>query len=318
MKKLIAVFLLFALLLTACGEANVDTSSQDVSSEIVSQESSEETSSVEDTGSADVSSENEEDLAQFYVEKAKESLAVENPQEIIDALKAKDENFEKEINGEGVVFEFDTYPLIQVYEYSLREYAETGKITPRPTEQYFAEAVSAKTGEFAGVVEITLAGDYPGISMYGNYSTSGCDFLSNIKRISAFLTANGFNAEKLSVKAVAMGSGMGNCFYVTDSVKEAIIAMSESDYKGTTIDEYAFFSRCATDTYGMVLLNDETLSKVKEIKAEWDRMDEELKQYKDRGENPPTGGDQTVAFATLGVTMAVLAVAYEIKRRKIA
>lgn len=36
MKKLIAVFLLLALLLTACGEANIDTSSQDVSSETVS------------------------------------------------------------------------------------------------------------------------------------------------------------------------------------------------------------------------------------------------------------------------------------------
>ncbi len=36
MKKLISVFLLFVLLLTACGETNVDTSSQDISSEMVS------------------------------------------------------------------------------------------------------------------------------------------------------------------------------------------------------------------------------------------------------------------------------------------
>ena len=42
MKKLIAVFLLFVLLLTACGETNVDTSSQDVSSETVSGEVSSE------------------------------------------------------------------------------------------------------------------------------------------------------------------------------------------------------------------------------------------------------------------------------------
>ncbi len=42
MKKLISVFLLFALLLTACGETNVDTSSQDVSSVVVSSEDSSE------------------------------------------------------------------------------------------------------------------------------------------------------------------------------------------------------------------------------------------------------------------------------------
>lgn len=42
MKKLISVFLLFVLLLTACGEANIDTSSQDVSSVVVSSEDSSE------------------------------------------------------------------------------------------------------------------------------------------------------------------------------------------------------------------------------------------------------------------------------------
>lgn len=250
-----------------------------------------------------------------YADKGAKSVYIEDAKGFIEKFEALD--LVKESYKEyGIKVNPDT--IMPMYEYSLREYAETGKIAPRPTEHYFAEAVSAKTGEFAGIVEITLAGDYPGISTYGNYSTSGCDFLSNIKRISAFLTANGFNAEKLSVKAVAMGSGMGNCFYVTDSEKEAIIAMSESDYKGTTIDEYAFFSRCATDTNDMVLLNDETLAKVKEIKAEWDRMDEQLQQYKDRGENPPTGGDESVAFVTLGVIMTALILVYEIKRRRVA
>ena len=42
MKKTIAVLLLFALLLTACGETNIDTSSQDVSSVVVSSEDSSE------------------------------------------------------------------------------------------------------------------------------------------------------------------------------------------------------------------------------------------------------------------------------------
>lgn len=250
-----------------------------------------------------------------YADKGAKSVYIEDAKGFIEKFEALD-SVKESYKEYGIKVNPDT--IMPMYEYSLREYAETGKITPRSTEQYFAEAVSAKTGEFAGAVEITIAGDYPGISMYGNYSTSGCDFLSNIKRISSFLTANGFNAEKLSVKAVAMGSGMGNCFYVTDSVKEAIIAMSESDYKGTTIDEYAFFSRCATDTYGMVLLNDETLAKVKEIKAEWDKMDEEYSQYAKEGRNPPTGGDDTVAYATLGVVLISLCAVCEIKRRRTA
>ncbi len=42
MKKVITIFLFFALLLTACGETSADTSSQDISSEMVSGEVSSE------------------------------------------------------------------------------------------------------------------------------------------------------------------------------------------------------------------------------------------------------------------------------------
>ena len=48
MKKTIAVILLFALLLTACGETNIDTSSQDVSSVVVSSEGSSESETTTD------------------------------------------------------------------------------------------------------------------------------------------------------------------------------------------------------------------------------------------------------------------------------
>ena len=249
MKKLIAVFLLLALLLTACGEANIDTSSQDISSEIVSQESREASSDAE-ISSADVSSESEETPSYVYARKGEESLFVEDAKEIIESFKVKDDTFETEAKRKGANIHSVSNSLIQVYEYTLDEYAETGKIKPRATNRYY------------------YRDDYVITEREESVSISNQELIP-FKDITDKLKEMKIDAEAMAATLVEIAD-LGRCYYVEDGQTQMLVPAQdiEDSYMFENAAMLLFYDTSDGKPYNCIILNDATQLRAKGVVAD--------------------------------------------------
>ena len=274
MKKILSIMLLSALLLTSCTEPNVDTSSQDSSSETVSQESSEAPSNAE-TSSADVSSESEETPSYVYARRGEESLYVKNAQEIIDALKAKDGDFQANAKREDANFNPVSSNLIQVYEYTLKEYAETGKIEPRPTQRYY----------YRDSWFISEHEDMVSISNLGNRAYGLIPFKDKVYVLEELQ----INIKTMNVTLVEVVD-LGLYYYVDDGQTQILIASKDVD-GGYALDNSAMLLLYDTTDgkpYNCIFLNENIQLRAKGIIAD----EEEYSQimYEKYGENNTTTG----------------------------
>lgn len=273
MKKTLSIMLLSALLLCSCTEPSADNSSQDISSEIVSQESSEASSNAE-ISSADVSSEGEETPSYVYARRGEESLFVEDAKEIIESFKVKDDTFEAEAKRKGANIHSVSNSLIQVYEYTLDEYAETGKINPRATNRYY------------------YCDDYVITEHEDSVSISNQELIP-FKDITDKLREMKIDAEAMAVTLVEIAN-LGRCYYVDDGQTELLVPAQdiEDSYTFDNAAMLLFYDTSGGKPYNCIILNDTTQLRAKGVAADEEEYAQMIREMieKDGPASAFTGG----------------------------
>ncbi len=249
--------------------------------------------------------------AVFAEKQSSNGTYAENQEEIaekfesIERVKAFYEKFGVKIKPETIM---------PVYTADIYEYARTGNLEIEPYisgggQRYIADAVSIYGGP-AGVVEFTVDGNDAGVMGFTGSGYS--DFNKNIGKMTKALDELNFDS-KLTEARMFYADAIGYAYFFTDGINKAFVY---ADVGGGDASDHYFFGNdgLTKSSDGKAVLLDEKFIK---HKLEEYRVMQEALQNKDRY-NTSTGGDETVAFATIGVTFAVLVLAYELKRRKTA
>lgn len=248
-----------------------------------------------------------EKLSLYAVNGAK-SIYAENQEEIakkfesIERVKAFYEKFGLKI---------DPKTIMPIYTADVYEYARTGNLKIQPYrssdggQRYIADLLGS-----AGVIIFTIDGDDAGVM---SFTGSGCsDFNKNIGKMTKELDELKFDSKSTEAK-VFYSDAIGYAYYFTDGTDKAFIY---ADVTGGDASEHYFFGNdgLTKSSDGTAVLLDEKFVK---HKLEEYRVMQEALQSKDKY-NTSTGGDDTVAYATLGVVLISLCAVCEIKRRRTA
>ncbi len=217
----------------------------------------------------------EDELDKLYIKKANESLLVENAKEIIDNIILKDEHFRNQVDRKQINFNFDSYPLIQMYEYTLEEYAETGKIEPRVMQGHYIYR------EY----DIWEYEDKSGASLGIRNMIPFKDMVYTFKEMKT-------NPETMKVTLVEIAD-IGLYYYVDDGQTQMLIAANDVD-GGYALDNSAMLLLYDTNDgkpYNCIILNDKTQLRAKGVVADDKEYNQIIyEEYTSKGDSPPTGG----------------------------
>ncbi len=193
---------------------------------------------------------NEETPSYIYARKGEESLFVEDAKEIIESFKTKDENFEDEAKRNGANIHSVSNSLIQMYEYTLEEYAETGKIEPRATNRYY------------------YRDDYVITEHEDSVSISKQELIP-FKDITDKLREMKIDAETMSATLVEIAD-LGRCYYVDDGQTRILVAAQdiEDSYMFDNAAMLLFYDTSDGIPYNCIILNDATQLRAKGVAAD--------------------------------------------------